>query len=82
MLLNSEKKQQGKNSGDETLGFDLVFLGQINTELTFSFCYLLTVFNKSIFRRELTQLYETLSCHLNFCRVIRIIRKIGCFMWK
>ena len=44
--------------------FDLVFVGQNTTDFKFIICLLLIVFKDSILT-DLTQLYETLSCHLH-----------------
>ena len=58
-----------KDQDDNNLGIDLEFAGEINTYLNLSFCYHF-VFKKLIFRMDLTYLFEILSCHLHFCRVI------------
>ena len=55
-----------RNWHDEICVFDYVFVGQINS-LYLLFLLLLVIFKKSIFRKELTQLCKTLSCHLHFC---------------
>ena len=54
-----------KDWDDEILGFDLVFIGQNNTDFISSSA-IIGCFKMPIFR-DLTQLYETLSRRLHSC---------------
>ena len=49
-----KKDREVKDRNDEILGFDLVFVGYINTYFNFNVCFLLIIFKKLILRRELT----------------------------
>ena len=49
-----------KHRDDELLGSEIVFVGQINAKFNFIFYYFLVIFEKLIFRSELTQLYDEL----------------------